>query len=43
MRNPYEDNAYAMTEGQRLYEERQRFDPAGHYNRPDVLRFELRT
>lgn len=25
----------------RLYEERQRFDPAGHYNRPDVFRLEV--
>ena len=25
----------------RVLEERQRFDPAGHYHRPDVLRFEL--
>jgi nitrilase len=25
----------------RLLEERQRFDPVGHYHRPDVLRFEL--
>jgi len=33
----------AELDPQRLYEERQRFDPAGHYNRPDVLRFELRT
>ena len=28
---------YAGLEPQRLYEERQRFDPAGHYHRPDVL------
>ena len=33
----------AELDPQRLYEERQRFDPAGHYNRPDVLRFELRS
>jgi nitrilase len=26
----------------RLYEERQRFDPAGHYHRPDVFAFGLR-
>ncbi len=25
----------------RLHEERQRFDPAGHYHRPDVLRLEV--
>jgi nitrilase len=31
----------AELDPQRLYEERQRFDPAGHYHRPDVLRFEL--
>jgi hypothetical protein len=24
-----------------LFEERQRFDPAGHYHRPDVLRLEV--
>src|SRR5918995_1404275 len=33
---------YAHLEANRLYEERQRFDPAGHYNRPELLRFELR-
>ena len=32
---------YADLEPDRLFEERQRFDPAGHYHRPDVLRFEL--
>jgi nitrilase len=26
----------------RLYEERQRFDPAGHYHRPDVLSLQVR-
>ena len=30
----------AELDPQRLYEERQRFDPAGHYHRPDVLRLE---
>ncbi len=34
---------YADLDPQRLYEARQRFDPAGHYNRPDVLRFKLAT
>jgi nitrilase len=29
---------YAELDPQRLLEERQRFDPAGHYHRPDVLR-----
>ena len=29
---------YAELDPVRLYEERQRFDPAGHYHRPDVLR-----
>ncbi|TMK95631.1 MAG: carbon-nitrogen hydrolase family protein, partial [Actinobacteria bacterium] len=29
---------YAELDPQRLYEERQRFDPAGHYNRPDVFK-----
>ena len=33
---------YAELDPQRLYEERQRFDPAGHYHRPDVLRLEIR-
>jgi nitrilase len=33
---------YADLEPQRLYEARQRFDPAGHYHRPDVFRLELR-
>jgi nitrilase len=28
---------YAELEPARLLEERQRFDPAGHYHRPDVL------
>ena len=32
---------YAELDPQRLYEARQRFDPAGHYHRPDV--FELRV
>jgi nitrilase len=31
----------AELEPARLLEERQRFDPAGHYHRPDVLRLEL--
>src|SRR6266511_2344993 len=34
---------YAELDPQRLDEERQRFDPVGHYHRPDVLRFELRS
>jgi nitrilase len=33
---------YAELVPQRLYEARQRFDPAGHYNRPDVFRLEVR-
>jgi nitrilase len=33
---------YAELDPQRLYEARQRFDPAGHYNRPDVFRLEVR-
>ena len=32
---------YAELDPERLYEARQRFDPAGHYHRPDVFRFEL--
>ena len=27
----------------RLHEERQRFDPAGHYHRPDVLTLEVKA
>ena len=33
---------YAELDPQLLYEERQRFDPAGHYHRPDVLRLKVR-
>lgn len=33
---------YAELHPQRLYEERQRFDPAGHYHRPDVLQLSVR-
>jgi nitrilase len=32
---------YADLEPSRLAEERQRFDPAGHYHRPELLRLEL--
>jgi len=32
---------YAELDPARLYEERQRFDPAGHYHRPDVFRLEV--
>ena len=34
---------YAELERTRLHEERQRFDAAGHYHRPDVFRFEVRN
>jgi nitrilase len=34
---------YAELDPARLAEERQRFDPVGHYHRPDVLGFELLT
>jgi nitrilase len=34
---------YAELDPQRLLEERQRFDPAGHYHRPDVFRLKVRT
>ena len=32
---------YAELEAARLYEARQRFDPAGHYHRPDVFRLSV--
>ena len=32
---------YAELEPARLYEERQRFDPAGHYHRPDVFKLSV--
>jgi nitrilase len=34
---------YAELDPARLDQERQRFDPVGHYHRPDVLGFELRA
>ncbi len=34
---------YAELEPERLYEERQRFDAAGHYHRPDVFELVVRT
>jgi nitrilase len=39
----YDEEAilYAELDPARLLEERQRFDPAGHYHRPDVLRLEV--
>jgi nitrilase len=33
---------YAELDPDRLLEERQRFDPVGHYHRPDVLRLKVR-
>jgi nitrilase len=41
----YDDEAilYAELEPARLDEERQRFDPAGHYHRPDVLSLRVRA
>jgi len=33
---------YAELDPAQLYAERQRFDPAGHYHRPDVFSFEVR-
>ena len=39
----YDDEGilYAELEPDRLYAERQRFDPAGHYHRPDVFRLDV--
>jgi len=39
----YDEEAilYADLDPARLWEERQRFDPVGHYHRPDVLRLEV--
>jgi nitrilase len=34
---------YADLDPTRLYQARQRFDPAGHYHRPDVFRFGVTT
>src|SRR6185312_5576161 len=34
---------YADLDPARLWEERQRFDPAGHYHRPDVLSLQVRS
>src|SRR5262245_8123729 len=34
---------YAELDPEQLYAERQRFDPAGHYHRPDVFTFEVRA
>jgi nitrilase len=34
---------YAELDPARLFEERQRFDPAGHYHRPDILELHVRT
>ena len=39
--NDEEGILYAELDPARLPEERQRFDPAGHYHRPDVLRLEV--
>ena len=33
---------YAELDPARLYEERQRFDPSGHYHRPDILELTVR-
>jgi nitrilase len=40
----YDEEAilYAELDPDRLLEERQRFDPVGHYHRPDVLRLKVR-
>ena len=32
---------YETIDFHRVYEERQNFDPVGHYSRPDVTRLEL--
>jgi nitrilase len=33
---------YAELDPERLLQERQRFDPVGHYNRPDVFQLTVR-
>jgi nitrilase len=38
-----EEILYAELDPARLFEERQRFDPVGHYHRPDVLQMSVRT
>jgi nitrilase len=38
-----EEILYAELDPERLREERQRFDPAGHYHRPDVFRLKVRS
>ncbi len=41
----YDEEAilYAELDPDRLFAERQRFDPVGHYHRPDVLRLKVRS
>jgi nitrilase len=41
----FDDEAilYAELDPARLFEERQRFDPVGHYHRPDVLQLSVRA
>ncbi len=36
-----EDIFYASLDHARVYEERQNFDPAGHYSRPDVTQLQV--
>ncbi len=36
-----EGNLYAVLDFNRIYEERQNFDPAGHYSRPDVTQLRV--
>jgi nitrilase len=38
-----EEILYAELDPERLREERQRFDPVGHYHRPDVFRLKVRS
>ena len=38
-----EGNSYHTLDFNRVYEERQNFDPVGHYSRPDVTKLTVNT